>query len=154
MSKDNSHKAEAQCEQQCPRDQWEEEEFHKANVAMGSCCCSKWREESAIGNWLFSSQRTVREDSQAHSHPPSKDKCDRATWGIHIDSSLTAHMLRLSHHLFFVLALAKSCTHQLVTGVWGEVSEQRNIRCRPPQIYVEFSRVVSIHKTTPMFTVW
>jgi len=37
----NSHKAEAQCEQQCPRDQWEEEEVHKANVATGSCCCSK-----------------------------------------------------------------------------------------------------------------
>ena len=95
----NSLKAEAQCEQQCPRDQWEEEEVHKANIAMGSCCCSKSREESAIGNWLFFSQRIVREDSQAHSHPPSKDKCERATQDFYKDG-ITLPLLKISEKLF------------------------------------------------------
>jgi len=64
-----------------------------------------------------------------------------------------AHILCPSHHFIFLLALAKSCTHQLVTGVWGEVSEQSNIRLGPPQIYAEFSRAIPIQNTTPMFTV-
>jgi len=86
-------------------------------------------------------------------NPLSKGKGERATWGFHIDSFLMAHNLHPSHHFFFVLALAKRCTHQLVTGVWGEVSEQRNIRFGPPQIYMEFSRAILIQNTTPMFTV-